>query len=277
MDLVFRRFAHRVSGIEIDIEGLPMLQCHACDLTALPDRSRASIMFAHESAAKAGQTHFTSRRRKIAQDFGFTSVPFVYDPDDYFYYPGLSRPSNEGFLTPVFFNKRVLIKYDVAPNYAVRFASPSYGGIAADGFSIPFGINRHGAILMWLGDIAKLPESEQYYLRSENRPLDHCLGSEFYEGQIECVFTPPSLESRLFRGRSAFLGACRSRFGVKIAHLDKEVLDLASSLAQPVLDSERERRRVVDRLNRIHIESSTTVRLSGSAGSLGSRRVVPAL
>jgi hypothetical protein len=82
MDLVFRRFAHRVSGIEIDIEGLPMLQCHACDLTALPDRSRASIMFAHESAAKAGQTHFTSRRRKIAQDFGFTSVPFVYDPDD---------------------------------------------------------------------------------------------------------------------------------------------------------------------------------------------------
>jgi hypothetical protein len=130
---------------------------------------------------------------------------------------------------------------------------------------------------MWLGDIPKLPTSEQYYLRSENRPLDHCLGSEFYEGQIECVFTPPSLESRLLRGRSAFLGACRSRFGVKIAHLDKEVLDLASSLAQPVLDSERERRRVVDRLNRIHIESSTTVRLSGSAGSLGSRRVVPAL
>jgi hypothetical protein len=60
--------------------------------------------------------------------------------------------------------------------------------------------------------------------------LDHCLESEFYEGQIECVFTPSSLESRPFRGRSAFLEACWSRFGVKIAHLDKEVLDLASSL-----------------------------------------------
>jgi hypothetical protein len=65
-DLVLRRFAHRVSGIEIDIEDLPMLWRHNCDLTALPDRSRASIVIAHDSAAKAGQTHFASRRRKIA-------------------------------------------------------------------------------------------------------------------------------------------------------------------------------------------------------------------
>jgi hypothetical protein len=90
MDLEFRRFAHTASGIAIDIEGLPTLWCHACDLTALPDRSRASIMFAHEAATKAGQARFTSRRRKIEQNFGFTSVPFAYDPDDYFYYPGLA-------------------------------------------------------------------------------------------------------------------------------------------------------------------------------------------
>lgn len=255
MDLVFRPFADAVSGIEISIEGLPILWCHACDLTALPDRTRASIMFAHEAAAKAGQTRFTSRRRKIEQNFGFTRVPFAYDPDDYFYYPGLARPLDVGFLTPVFFDKRVLVKYDIAPDYAVRFASPTYGEIAAEGFSIPFGINRHGAVIMWLGDVARLPLPEQHYLMSENRPSDHCIGSEFYEAQIECVFTPPPPESRLFQARSAFHDACFQRFGTKIAHLEVAVLDLATSLVRPVLDTRREHQIMADTLNKIHVES----------------------
>lgn len=37
---------------------------------------------------------------------------------------------------------------------------------------------------MWLGDIARLPDAEQYYLRSENIDSDHSIGSEFYDGQI---------------------------------------------------------------------------------------------
>jgi hypothetical protein len=56
-------------------------------------------------------------------------------------------------------------------------ASTTYGTIYAS--IIAFGINKHGKLVMWLGDIAKLPESEQYYLRSENVASDHCKGSEF--------------------------------------------------------------------------------------------------
>jgi hypothetical protein len=85
MDLVFRRFRETMSGVAMDIDGLPMLWCEACDLTALPDRSRASITYAHETATKAGEPRFASRRRKIEQNFGFNAVPFAYDPDDYFY------------------------------------------------------------------------------------------------------------------------------------------------------------------------------------------------
>jgi hypothetical protein len=268
MDLVFRRLRETVSGVAMDIDGLPMLWCEACNLTALPDRSRASIMRAHDTATEAGEPRFVSRRRKIERDFGFTAVPFAYDPDDYFYYPGLERPFDVGFLTPIFFNKRVLSKYDVAPDYAVRFASRTYGEIVADRFSIPFGINRHGAVVMWLGDISKLPTSEQYYLMSENRPSDHSLGSEFYEGQIECVFTPPSLEDRLFEARSAFHEACFNRFGMKLAHLDTEVLDIASSLVGPVLDSDRERRTIADALNKIHLESLDNGALERLIGTL---------
>jgi hypothetical protein len=43
LDLIFARFHDTVSGIEIDIDGMPMLQCSDCDFRALPDRSRFSI------------------------------------------------------------------------------------------------------------------------------------------------------------------------------------------------------------------------------------------
>jgi hypothetical protein len=198
-------------------------------------------------------------------------VPFDYDPDDYYYYPGLERSFDVGFLAPVFFNRRVLAKYDASPDYAVRFASATYGEIVTDQFLIPFGINRHGALLMWLGDIAKLPVPEQYYLMSESRPSDHTLGSEFYDGQIECVFTPPSLEKQLFAARSAFHEACFRRFKVKLAHLDEEVLEVASSLVRPVMDSKHYRRSVSDALNKIHVESFDNKALGALVASLGLR------
>jgi hypothetical protein len=108
---------------------------------------------------------------------------------------------------------------------------------------------------MWLGDIAKLPENEQYYLRSENVPSDHSIGSEFYDGQIECKFTGRTPEDHLFEQRSRFLEACFNRFGEKVAHLEKEVLDLAIAVRRPVVDTLVERRNVADTLNKIYLES----------------------
>ena len=61
-------------------------------------------------------------RRKHTENFGFTDVPFLFDPDDYFYLPGLYRSFDEGFLQPVFFNRSVLLKYDNSPDYRVKFA-----------------------------------------------------------------------------------------------------------------------------------------------------------
>jgi hypothetical protein len=182
-------------------------------------------------------------------------LPFLYDSDDYHYIPGLERPFNQGFLTPVFFNKKVLLKYETSPSYRVTYASTTYGTIYADEFYIAFGINKHGKVVMWLGDIGTLPEQEQYYLRSENVESDHSIGSEFYEGQIDCVYTEPSREDRLSALRSDFVDACFKRFGVKIAHLDNEVLDLARAFNSPIVDTEKERRHVADSLNKVYIES----------------------
>lgn len=109
--------------------------------------------------------------------------------------------------------------------------------------------------MMWLGDIAGLPEKEQYYLLSENVPSDHSIGSEFYDGQIECKFTDLPPEDEFFKQRSRLLDACFSRFGRKVAHLDKEVLELAGTIVKPVVDAPAERRHIADTLNKVYIES----------------------
>ena len=269
LDLIFARFCDTVSGVKIDIEGLPKLECPSCGYQTLPDRSRFSIMHAHDLTSQEGSLAFESTRNKIVEGFDFTDVPFEYDPDDYYYYPGLVRPWDAGFLTPVFFNRTVLAKYDADPRYGIRYASPTYGDILADGFVIPFGINRHGNLIMWLGDIAKLPLPEQYYLLSENRPSDHCIGSEFYDGQIECIFTDPPRETVLFAARSAFFEATFKRWNAKLAHLDTEVLDLAGTLVRPVYDTPAQRRTISDILNKVHLESIDNGRLASLIAELG--------
>lgn len=255
LDLTFVNFREDVSGIDISIAGLPVLRCDACKRDYLPDRSRLAIIEHHRQAIKKGVTSVKITRRKPNENCGFTKIPFLYDSDDYRYIPGLERPFNVGFLTPVFFNRQVLLKYDSSPTYRVKFVSPTYGDIITEIFAIPFGINRNGKLVIWLGDIAKLAEEEQYYLRSENVASDHAIGSDFYDGQLECVFTEPSREDKLFGLRSEFVEACFKKFGVKIAHLDDEVVNLALGFNPPVVDTEKERRHVGDTLNKIYIES----------------------
>ncbi|MDP3279792.1 MAG: hypothetical protein Q8M57_01835 [Nitrosomonas sp.] len=256
LDLTFHQFDENVSGVHIRINGLPYLSCEKCDIHYLPDDSRFAIIYLHEQATKKKSDVVNVTRNKTNVDSEFTHVPFIYDSDDYKYIPGLKRPFDVGFLTPVYFNREVLLKYDSSPTYRLSFASTTYGEIRrSDDFSIPFGVNKNGNVIMWLGDIARLPEAEQYYLRSENIEPDHSIGSEFYDGQIEAKFTDHSKENILFQKRSMFLEECFKRFGVKAAHLDKEVYDLAISFNAPIVDTEKERRHVADTLNKIHLES----------------------
>lgn len=122
---------------------------------------------------------------------------------------------------------------------------------------------------MWLGDIAKLPENEQYYLRSENIPSDHAIGSEFYDGQIQVKATDLTAEDKLFGLRSDFLESCRLRFGVSLAHLDEAVHALALDFNPPNIDTLKERRHVADSLNKIYLESIDNAVLAKALASAG--------
>lgn len=256
MDLAFLNFDKNVSGVRITVDELPTLVCPNCNSTSLPDRSRYALIHLHKRALDENRPHVISRRKKTEENYGFTDVPFQYDSDDYIYIPGLERTFGKGYLTPIFFNKEVLLKYDAHPSYKVAFASRTYGSIIQNGdLQVPFGINRNGRLVMWLGDISQLSIKEQYYLCSENVESDHSIGSEFYDGQIECIFTNRTPEDQLFRQRSKLLESCFNRFGHKIAHLENEVLDVAISIRPPLVDTPSERRNMADALNKVYIES----------------------
>jgi hypothetical protein len=270
-ELTYVDFSQTVAGIHISIAGLPTLRCPACGHEQLTDGARRSILQLHEDAIRHSVSSKTATRTKWEQDFGFTKVRFLYAADDYFCFPGLERPHNLGFLQPVFFKRQVLFKYDNAPGYRLTFSSTTYGTIQTEENSISFGINRHGNVVMWLGDIATLPENEQYYLRSENIPSDHALGSEFYDGQIEIVFTPKTKENELFALRSDFLEKCFKRFGLALGHLESEAFDLAYDFNPPVIDTPKERRHVADMLNKVYLESLNNGALDKVVKQLGAK------
>lgn len=268
-ELAYTTFEENISGIHVRIEELPILRCPTCGAEHLPDLSRLAIIETHKRAFEKKTIQAPVHRRKRTDDFGFTKVKFLYDPDDYFYIPGLFRSFDPGFLQPVFFNRSVLLKYDNHPEYQVQFASTTYGTIYTAGDYVSFGINRHGNVVMWLGDIAKLPETEQHYLRSENVKSDHSIGSEFYDGQIEVKFTDPSIENKLFQLRSEFIESLFKKVGIKIAHLDKETLDIARDLNSPLVDTPKERHHVADALNKIYIESLDNKALESACSKVG--------
>ena len=146
------------------MNGLPVLRCSKCGKDYLPDNSRFAITQLHEQAMAKSSRRVMVTREPSNLKFNFTPIDFIYSADDYRYIPGLERPWNQRFLTPVFFNKAVLLKYDASPDYEVKFASATYGTIYHQDFYISFGINKNGKIIMWLGDLAELPKAEQHYL-----------------------------------------------------------------------------------------------------------------
>ncbi len=255
LDLTYRDFEKIVSGVSIVVRSLPTLACPKCNRTFLPDRSRFAVIRLFEEARSRGSSQVQVTRKKITETFAFTNVPFIYDPDDYYYIPGLVRESDPGYLTPVFFNRRVLIKFDHAADYQLRFGSRTYGSIYTESKTISFGINPNNKVVLWLGDIAQLPASEQYYLRSENVESDHCLGSEFYDGQIECKFTEPTAEDAVVSARSQFLEAAARRFDGPISHLDEETLDAIRDFYPPTAFTDRERQRLSTLVNQVCVES----------------------
>ncbi|MDD3940218.1 MAG: hypothetical protein PHQ01_01420 [Candidatus Pacebacteria bacterium] len=258
MILVFDNFNEKIENIEFKITNLPFLYCEKCRKRYLSDNSRISLILLFEEAKREHEkAAIVKVDRNKKQDIFYhdNKLQFNYDADDYYYIPGLSRPEKDGFLTPIFFNKEVLIKFDNWPGYEISFASNSYGDIETKGSIIPFGINKNGNVIMWLGDIITLPESEQNYLKSENIESDHDIGGDFYDSQLECKFVDTHEEGGLLKSSEIFLQKVRKKFKIKLVYLNQERVNLINDFKPLIIFKEDYFRNRIDNMNKIFIEA----------------------
>jgi hypothetical protein len=181
-------------------------------------------------------------------------VELKYSALDTKYIPGLARQS--GFLTPVFFDKDALTYFYHHPDYTVTFGSDTYGTlrtVRAD--RISFGLNRAGKLVMWLGDLNNFPGRDLKILSAHNVDSVHDIGSEFYEGQIEAIFTELSQEKRIIRAQGELAAEVFDNHGgLKLLQMDAEAVQLMSALRKPLHFTESEFGDMMEVMTKLFIE-----------------------
>jgi len=257
MDMGIHNYAFDVNGVRVDLNEMPLLHCKQCGMLVLPDHAKRIVDYFVEKARETNKLQVEVKPTGAkTKRFPFGAVKFSYSALDYDFIPGLARPWNDGFLTPVFFNAAVLNKYAQDPSYTLDLFSDTYGSIIKnDEINIQFGINRAGKVIMWLGDIAELPDKEQFYLRSENIDSDHDVCSEFYDAQIGCVFSEPSIENRAMHARSKLNEQCKATLGNDLYQLHGEISRVIEGLRRPLFWEEKHVAPAAESLNRIMVES----------------------
>lgn len=95
------------------------------------------------------------------------------------------------FLTPIYFNKSVLLKYYSEPKkYTVsshRFTCLNLWGIDLD-------ITSEDLVQVWLGDLGSLPKNEQLHWKQYNVPPRGTISNYRFETDFEAKFSSPSIE-----------------------------------------------------------------------------------
>ena len=179
---------------------------------------------------------------------------------------------HDGYLTPVYFNKQVLIRYLYDSRFYCDFASETYGTFGDDTFSISFGINKNGSVLMWVGDIMhNIPQREQFYLLVENIEPEGDAISEFYEAQINAKFTEPPLEIKTLNTVEKLNSAFESRFSCLLykERSIEERIDEARRYKRILMNDVDDFKRFITELNEIINESTNNTALRALLNSKG--------
>jgi len=256
LKIEIKEFDETIEGIHIYFDKLPFLVCPTCSEVYFPFRTKILLRGIIEEAKRRCVNRHKGTRRENAskQKYNFCKkVDFDYDSSDYDYIPGLIRPWRDGAITPVFFDRKVLQKFQTDPDYSVTLGSNTYGTIYHPHGFISFGINRNNRVIFWLYDLDKLPENEQYYLKSFNIPSDHDLGSDFYKAQIEVEYGELSNEKKLFEKMKSLNKNCQENTGIQIfRNIDEDKIE---KVIRPIYWNEDNLSPVINSLNQICTES----------------------
>lgn len=250
LELVWVRYKEKVKK-ELDLL-IPFLVCPTC--------GHKKSFYEKEYYDETTQKFFKEMKdgEKSSITFGYeekefsrySSLELKYDSVDYYLIPGLYRPEDDGFLTPVFFDKDVLLYYNSHPDYKVRFSSFSSGNIYYKGnplFNWGFGINRNGKIFMWLGDLKvdfKKEEMKSHLKRfqASNVDSDHDIYSKFY--LMQNPFSPSDAfqdsdnEVKLFRLKNELDDIFEEKFSFRLTKIHIE--DLFDFYKPPILEEKEQ-------------------------------------
>lgn len=236
----------------ITVVECPILKCQKCFKYKLGNRMPKQIQYAYTDLSNS--EYSSCRLTTKLERFQYVEYAnFVYDGRD-LNIPGIGfdlDPTNsKGFSCPVFFDKKVLNNFFTDNDYSLNMFSESYGDIAKRGtdgwdweWNIPFGINKNGNVILFLGDLEQIDKDDRaiLWLKSYNIKSDHeILDTEFYRAQFLNEFSEPIIENRIINLRNCFFERVEREFGIALHHLEEEVEASANELRKPINYSKSE-------------------------------------
>lgn len=239
---------------------IPILKCINCGKGYLCEYSKKMIGGCYKLMLDENQYEGEFRSKGYKKRYSYCSdMNFEYDHRDYESIPGLcydEEHSEEGFLTPVYFTKKSLIYFMHDPDYTLNLASETYGTLKyKDEWIVPFGINRNGKVIFWLGDLSYMDNQTLVILKPHNIESDHCLvDSEFYSAQMCCIWSNPNRELSLCYKKTELFDNIYKSYNISLHHLTNEVKELMESFQKPIVFTEKSIEPTINMLNKALIE-----------------------
>lgn len=258
-----------VAGFTIELTVMPILMCTSCGKRNLPMFTKQMLQWAYKELLASGKTAMRSTPTGYAKRYSYAeSANLAYDHWDYESIPGLNvdhEHAEEGFLTPVYFDKRALVSFANLPEYNVNIFSETYGQLSkyaetdsayAYEWSIPFGFNTNGKLVFWLGDLDSIDdEVSLQLLKAYNVSSDHLLtDSEFYQAQMHCIFSEPIVERQILQNKQQFIRNVKQQYGVDLGHLTEESVEYEATIQRPVVFTANSVSHVINSFDKVLVE-----------------------
>lgn len=258
----------------IDIEEIPMLKCKECGYINYTEYAKDIIGGLYNELCKRGQYGVRSKANGYRKKYNYaTNNNFIYDHRDYESIPGLKydeEHSEEGFLTPVYFDRKALLYFISDTNYEVDIFSETYGNICkkdAEGiypyeWAVPFGFNTNGNLIFWLGDLHAMDEFSRGLVRNFNVDSDHLLiDSEFYQAQMNCIFSDPIKEKQIIINKKVFINNIKNTYNIDLTHLNEECEQYSKLVKRPIVFNEQSVSVVINAFDKILVEGISIKKL----------------
>ncbi|SQC00759.1 hypothetical protein [Clostridium tetanomorphum] len=168
-----------------------------------------------------------------------------------------ANPHAPHFLTPIYFERKVLDKYTNDPsNYKIG------DGILVflDEWSIPFTINKDNKVVAWLGDLGRIPYNEQKHWRLYNVKPQGGVEKKFFQRQMMAEFTDSiTPEKKLFELINELNEVFINKYNDKIFNeLSEADLQIKSAFSIPTNNSTTMYQTYLMHLCKITVESINT-------------------